>query len=45
VASVPVTIPYERYSIETAHWWIGRALAETIRRVRDEESVSSLYID
>jgi acetyl-CoA acetyltransferase len=25
--AVPVTIPYERYSIETAHWWIGRALA------------------
>ena len=32
VAAVPVTIPYERYSIQTAHWWIGRALAETIRR-------------
>ncbi len=22
----PVTIPYRRYSINTAHWWIGRAL-------------------
>jgi acetyl-CoA acetyltransferase len=23
---MPVTIPYERFSIESAHWWIGRAL-------------------
>lgn len=26
VLAVPVTVPYQRYSIETAHWWIGRAL-------------------
>lgn len=26
----PVTIPYERYSIQTAHWWIARALKETL---------------
>jgi len=26
VAAVPVTVPYQRYSIESAHWWIGRAL-------------------
>ncbi|MBW6425497.1 thiolase family protein [Rhizobium sp. XQZ8] len=26
VLAVPVTVPYERYSIETAHWWIGKAL-------------------
>lgn len=24
----PVTVPYVRYSIESAHWWIGRALRE-----------------
>ena len=24
--AVPVTVPYQRYSTETAHWWIGRAL-------------------
>jgi acetyl-CoA acetyltransferase len=24
--AAPVTIPYERYSIRPAHWWIGRAL-------------------
>ncbi len=26
VAAVPVTVPYQRYSIHGAHWWIGRAL-------------------
>jgi acetyl-CoA acetyltransferase len=26
VACVPVTIPYRRYSTNSAHWWIGRAL-------------------
>ena len=26
VAAVPVTVPYRRFSIESAHWWIGRAL-------------------
>ena len=25
---VPVSVPYVRYSIEAAHWWIARALAE-----------------
>ncbi len=32
VACVPVTIPYRRYSTNTAHWWIGRALRELVRR-------------
>ncbi len=26
VLAVPATVPYERFSIESAHWWIGRAL-------------------
>ncbi|WP_117194754.1 thiolase family protein [Rhizobium terrae] len=26
VLAVPVTVPYQRYSIERAHWWMGRAL-------------------
>lgn len=26
VVAAPVTVPYERYSIESAQWWIGRAL-------------------
>ncbi|MGD9862984.1 MAG: thiolase family protein [Pseudodonghicola sp.] len=31
VLTAPVSVPYERYSIETAHWWIARALRETLR--------------
>lgn len=26
VVTTPVTVSYTRYSIESAHWWIGRAL-------------------
>lgn len=26
VACAPVTLPYRRYSVNSAHWWIGRAL-------------------
>ncbi|MEM7705407.1 MAG: thiolase family protein [Pseudomonadota bacterium] len=26
VAAVPVTVPYERYSHQSAHWWLGRAM-------------------
>ena len=31
VAAVPITVPYERYSPESAHWWIARALRELVR--------------
>ena len=31
VACAPVTIPYRRYSTNSAHWWIGRALGELTR--------------
>jgi len=31
VATVPVTVPYARYSIDSAHWWLGRALAGLIK--------------
>ncbi len=27
---MPVTVPYVRYSTRSAHWWLGRALAELI---------------
>lgn len=27
----PTTIPYQRYSIETAHWWIARALRSALQ--------------
>lgn len=26
----PITVPYQRYSIETAHWWIARALKASL---------------
>ena len=29
---VPVTVPYTRYSLRSAHWYCGRALAELIKR-------------
>ncbi|WP_428487535.1 thiolase family protein [Rhodopila sp.] len=28
----PISIPYRRYSVNSAHWWIGRALCELTRR-------------
>ncbi|WP_397475650.1 thiolase family protein [Pusillimonas sp.] len=31
VATVPITVPYARYSIDSAHWWLGRALGELIK--------------
>ena len=32
VVGAPVTIPYRRYSTNTAHWWIGRAVREVVTR-------------
>ncbi len=31
-AAVPVTIPYEKRSQHGVHWWLGRALAELVKR-------------
>src|ERR1700733_2217083 len=50
VACVPVTIPYRRHSTNSAHWWIGRALHELVKRTGvqvqeiDRLSVSSFTI-
>lgn len=33
VIAAPVTIPYVRYSIESAQWWIGRALSTLVAQV------------
>ncbi len=33
VLAAPVTVPYQRYSIETAHWWIAKALRQCLRTV------------
>ena len=32
VIAVPVTIPYARYSVRSAHWWLARALSELLRQ-------------
>jgi len=32
VACLPVTIPYRRYSTNSAQWWLGRALHELVKR-------------
>ncbi|TEA76887.1 thiolase family protein [Allopusillimonas ginsengisoli] len=32
VATVPVTVPYVRYSIRSAHWWLGNALGALLRQ-------------
>ena len=29
--AVPVTIPYVRYSIRAAHWWLARALSQLLK--------------
>lgn len=31
VATVPVSVPYVRYSIDSAHWWLGKALGALLR--------------
>jgi len=31
VVTAPVTIPYARFSIRGAHWWIGRALGTLVK--------------
>lgn len=32
VLAAPATVPYERFSTQTAHWWIARALSASIRQ-------------
>ena len=48
--AVPVTVPYVRYSIRAAHWWLARCLAELLQTagIKKEEldglSVSSFTL-
>ncbi|MGQ0655081.1 MAG: thiolase family protein [Betaproteobacteria bacterium] len=48
--AVPVTVPYVRYSIRAAHWWLARALSALLRgaKLRKEDvdglSVSSFTL-
>ena len=41
VVTAPCSIPYERYSIESAHWWIAKALRGTL----DAAKLKPLEID
>jgi acetyl-CoA acetyltransferase len=34
VLAAPVTVPYARYSIKSAHWFLGRAVAELLAAAR-----------
>jgi acetyl-CoA acetyltransferase len=38
VLAAPVTIPYVRYSIRSAHWFLGRAVAELIAAAKIPKS-------
>ena len=44
VVCVPVSIPYRRFSINGAHWWIGRALHDLLKhaglRPKDVDGLS-----
>lgn len=45
VATVPVTIPYTRYSIQSAHWWLGSAMGALLRQSRlVKDSVDGLCV-
>ena len=32
VVAAPVTVPYVRYSIRAAHWWLARALDSLLKK-------------
>ncbi len=34
VVAMPITVPYQRYSIKAAHWWIGRALQAVVKTAK-----------
>ena len=35
VIAAPTSVPYARYSNETAHWWIARALRAMLDQIGD----------
>jgi acetyl-CoA acetyltransferase len=45
VLAAPVTAPYVRYSIRSAHWWLARAFAELLRAAGlQKEAVDGLAL-
>src|SRR5580698_233949 len=45
VIATPVTVPYVRYSIRSAHWFVGRALAQLLKESGlDKSDVDGLSV-
>ncbi|HEX2197251.1 MAG TPA: thiolase family protein [Burkholderiales bacterium] len=45
VLAAPVTVPYVRYSIRSAHWWLARAFAEVLKTAKlDKAEVDGLTV-
>lgn len=43
--AVPVTVPYARYSIRAAHWWLARALSALLKSAKlKKEDVDGLSV-
>ena len=43
--AVPVTVPYVRYSIRAAHWWLARALSSLLEKSGlSKESIDGLSV-
>ncbi len=43
--TVPVTVPYVRYSIRAAHWWLGKVLRQLIRTAGiDKQEIDGLCV-
>jgi acetyl-CoA acetyltransferase len=45
VLAAPVTVPYVRYSIRSAHWWLARALSDVLETAKlDKAQVDGLTV-
>jgi len=45
VVAAPVTVPYVRYSIRAAHWWLARALDSLLKRAHlSKEGLDGLSV-
>jgi acetyl-CoA acetyltransferase len=45
VLAAPVSVPYVRYSIRSAHWWLARALSEILKTTKlKKEDVDGLTV-
>ena len=43
--AAPVTVPYVRYSIRSAHWWLARAFSEVLKKSNlEKDAVDGLTV-